>query len=97
MVKDSRALNTGGSAQFVRSGSASWARSRRFDCRLVRYMANLVSWAKNHGLVLNEVKPRFTAKCIVNSGVPISCIHVYSVLAGAIMLACRASLRPAPT
>ena len=45
-------------------------------------MAHLVSWAKNLGLVLNEVKPRFTAKCIVNSGVPIACIHIYSVLAG---------------
>ena len=61
-----------------------------FRLPLVVYMAHLVSWAKNIGLVLNEVKPRFTAKCIVNSGVPIYCIHVYSALAGAIMLACRA-------
>lgn len=66
MVKDSRALKKGASAQLVRSGSTSWARSRRFDCRLVGYMAHLVYWAKNHGLVLHEVKPRFTAKCCAN-------------------------------
>lgn len=90
MVKNGRTLKNGGSAQFMRSSSTLWATCRRFDCHLVRYMAHLVSWAKNRRLVLNEVKPRFTAKYIVNSGVPIAYIHIYSVLDGAIMLARRA-------
>ncbi|MNT49921.1 hypothetical protein D3C72_1868050 [compost metagenome] len=82
MVKDGGTRKNGGSAQFMCSSSTLWATSRHFDCRLVRYMIHLVSWAKSRKLVLNEVKPRFTAKCIVNSGVPIAYIHIYSVLAG---------------
>lgn len=65
MVKDGGTRKNGGSAQFMCSSSTLWATSRHFDCRLVRYMIYLVSWAKSRRLVLNEVKPRFTAKCIL--------------------------------
>lgn len=58
---------------------------------------DIVCWAKNRRLVLNEVKPNIYREYIYKSVFRICHILVYPTLVGTMMLACWAALHAAST